>query len=67
MPREWAEIGGGMANLENRYIKQPWNYIKNGKWDTIDTSGPHHLSQSNYDNISKGFADADVVRNGHRR
>lgn len=24
LPREWAEIGGGLKNLENRFIKQPW-------------------------------------------
>jgi hypothetical protein len=64
IPREWAEIGGGMANLENRYIKQPFKYLTSGKWDSIDTSGPHFLSQQNYDNFSKGYANADVARNG---
>jgi hypothetical protein len=63
MPRELAEIGGGMANLENRYIKQPLQYLKGGEWGSIDTSGPHFLSQHNYANLSKGYADADVPRN----
>jgi hypothetical protein len=63
IPREWAEIGGGMANLENRYTRQPLQYLTGGKWDSIDTSGPHFLSRHNYDNLSKGYADADVARN----
>jgi hypothetical protein len=64
IPREWAEIGGGMANLENRLVKQPWNYYwgKSGEWNSIDTSGPRFLSQNNYDNFSKGFSDAGVAR-----
>ena len=66
LPREWAEIGGGLKNLENRFIKQPWNYVfsKDHEWNSIDTSGPHFLSQNNYGNFSKGFADAGAANAG---
>ena len=66
LPREWAEVGGGLKNLENRFIKQPWNYVfsKDHEWNSIDTSGPHFLSQNNYGNFSKGFADAGAANAG---
>jgi hypothetical protein len=66
LPREWAEIGGGLKNLENRFIKQPWNYVfsKDHEWNSIDTGGPHFLSQNNYGNFSKGFADAGAANAG---
>jgi hypothetical protein len=67
LPVEWSEIGGGIPNWINAHWKQAVNppvprlgiYPKK-----IDANGPHGLSWHNYDNIVKGFADADTARNG---
>jgi hypothetical protein len=67
LPVEWSEIGGGIPNWINAHVKQALNppvprlgiYPKK-----IDANGPHGLSWHNYDNIVKGFADADTARNG---
>lgn len=50
-----------MANLSNRYIKQPWKYLWGEKWHSIDTNGPRFLSQQNHANFSKGYSDADAA------
>jgi hypothetical protein len=67
LPVEWSEVGGGIPNWINAHVKEALNppvprlgiYPKK-----IDANGPHGLSWHNYDNIVKGFADADTARNG---
>jgi hypothetical protein len=46
VPRALAEIGGGAANLIHSLSKP-----------SVDTSGPHWLSQQNHANIFQGFSD----------
>jgi hypothetical protein len=67
LPIEWSEIGGGIPNWINAHgqqVLEPPVARLGIKPKKIDSSGPHGLSWHNYDNILKGFADADVTRNG---
>ena len=65
VPKLLSEIGGGTANRINADIVQPLKYLFGNKSDPIDTSGDiWGLSKQNYANFSKGFADADLARNG---
>jgi hypothetical protein len=68
LPIEWSEIGGGIPNGINAVSIKVWNdtFAKLGfkPKKPIDSNGPHGLSWHNYDNIIKGFADADAPRKG---
>ena len=67
LPVDWSEIGGGFRNRANAGWQRLWNppVPRLGIYPTkIDANGPRGLSWHNYDNIVKGFADADVPRNG---
>jgi hypothetical protein len=67
LPVEWSEIGGGIPNWMNagwQEINKPPVPRLGIYPKKIDANGPHGLSWHNYDNIVKGFADADVPRNG---
>ena len=67
LPVDWPEIGGGIPNWANARLQQAMHppVARLGIYPRkIDANGPHGLSWHNYDNIVKGFADADVTRNG---
>lgn len=62
LPPQPSEMGGGVANLINGYIVQPLRSLYTNS-TKINTHGPWGLSQQNYDNFTKGYADATTVPN----
>jgi hypothetical protein len=63
LPMNWAEIGGGAANLENaarQDIVSLWSRLITGTTPSrpvrIDTDGPFKLSKQNHFNIAQGYA-----------
>jgi len=63
LPPQLSEIGGGIANMINGYVVQPFRSLRRKTSTQIDTSGPWGLSQQNYDNFTKGYANATTVPN----
>ena len=62
VPKEWPQIGGGVANMINGDVVQPTNKFLNRDYTDIDTSGPYGLSQQNDANITQGYSDGVAAR-----
>ncbi|HEY3792971.1 MAG TPA: hypothetical protein VGM09_14145 [Bradyrhizobium sp.] len=62
VPKEWSQIGGGVANTINGDVVQPGRKLFGYKATDIDTSGPYGLSRQNDSNISQGYADGVAAR-----
>ena len=65
VPKEWSQIGGGVANTINGDF-QAFKKWRGRKATDIDTSGPYGLSRQNDANISQGYADGVAAQKTRR-
>ena len=62
IPKEWSQIGGGVANTINGDVVQPGRKLFRLEFTDIDTSGTHGLSRQNDANITQGYSDGVAAR-----
>jgi hypothetical protein len=62
IPKEWSQIGGGVANTINGDVVQPTKKSLGYEYTDIDTNGPYGLSRQNDANITQGYADGVAAR-----